>query len=170
MLTLFVGCSSGYDASLSTANGDPVVLLTPNAGDSVELSSVAYDQFGRIESYKAIVSDGGKIYTVSVRQKEAAQHGKPAEYIADVDGSELSDKPADGAIGFSPKDIGGAVYQTGGQIEMKTEMAYDANGRPQLKRQTFTHGGRSYDIGYSNCSHDSLGRLAGYKADIQAGG
>src|SRR5688500_272136 len=91
---LLAGCAGGSPAGgtavLGTKDQNPVVLLRPEAGTSVELSAVTYDEFGRIQSYQAKVSSGSATRTIEVKQKQAAEFGKPAEYVATAGGKELS--------------------------------------------------------------------------------
>lgn len=164
--------AGGGEVVFGVTDQNPVVLLQPENGMSIHLSSATYDQFGRIESYEAKVGNGQQSRTIKVHQKELAQKGKPAEYVAEVDGKEIPTlKGADGsgAIGFTLKDQGGAILAYVGtlQINMKTELGYDKNGRPHVKRQTFSHGGKNLDITYSEHSYDKFGRLTGYKVQIQ---
>ena len=67
------------------------------------------------------------------------------------------------------KEKGGVVLTYVGtiQIEMKSELGYDNSGRPHVKRQTFTHAAKSYDIEYSDHAYDKSGRLAGYKIEVR---
>ncbi len=171
--SLATGCAPGPGGNVMLAVSDqnPVVLLEPKTGMTIDLSAVLYDQFGRIESYEAKLIDGEQSRTINVHQMEKAVYGKSAEYTAEADGSAiptLADSQDSGAIGFTLKDQGGVVLTYVGtlQMNMKTELGYDENGTPHVARQTFTHDGKSYDISYSEHSYDK-GRPLGYKALIQ---
>ena len=163
----------GGEAVLGVTDQNPDLLLQPETGMSIHLSSVTYDQFGRIESYEAKVGNGQQSRTIKVHQKELAQKGKPAEYAAEVDGKEIPTlKGADGsgAIGFTLKDQGGVIFAYVGQLqipEIRSELGYEKSGRAHVKRQTFSHGGKNFDIAYSDHSYDKFGRLSGYKVQIQ---
>lgn len=163
----------GGEAVLGVTDQSADLLLQPETGMSIHLSSVTYDQFGRIESYEAKVGNGQQSRTIKVHQKELAQKGKPAEYAAEIDGKEIPTlKGADGsgAIGFTLKDQGGVIFASVGQLqipEIRSELGYDNTGRAHVKRQTFSLGGKNFDITYSDHSYDKFGRLSGYKVQIQ---
>lgn len=165
----------GVNAALSTADRNPVVMLELKPGMTVQLANVTYDQFGRIDSYDATVTDGSQTDTIKLHQSSAAQYGKPAEYAAELDTKSLptiNTETGAKKIGFSLKEQGGAVLSYSGaiQVSMKSELGYDGSGRAHVKRQTFTHEGRAYDIGFSGHAYDQNGRLTGYKANVQAAG
>jgi len=179
MPLFLVGCSSGANiggnATLGVTDQNPVVLLQLKTGMSVDLLSVKYDELGRVESYEARVSSGKADRIIKVHQQASAEKGKPAEYVAEADGRVIpTPKGSDGAgaIGFTLKDQGGAVLSYVGtvQLDMKSELGYDTLGRAHVKKQTFTHSGKGYDIEFSGHSYDKNGRLSGYKAQIQKAG
>ncbi len=166
---------SGVSAALSTSDQNPVVMLELNPGITVQFTNVTYDQFGRIDSYDVTVTDGSQTHSIKVHQSAPAQYGKSAEYAAEQGTSALPTMNAETGlrkIGFSLKEQGGAVLPHSGtiQVSMKSELGYDGAGRPHVKRQTFTHEGRSYDVNFSGHTYDQNGRLTGYKADVQTAG
>ncbi len=164
---------SGINAALNTVEQNPVVMLELQPAMLVQVSDVIYDPFGDINSYDVTVIDASAAQSViKVRQSPFAQTAKPAEYSAELHGKPLPMLDAVGSasrIGFSLKELGGAVLPNSGsaQSNVKSEVVNDSLGRPYLKRQTFTHEGRAYDLGYSGQTYDPHGRLTGYQVDVQ---
>ena len=170
---LFAGCAGGAldnNISLSVDGQNPVVLMEPDSGTEVELAVVTYDKFGRVDSYDCRIKSGNASRTIKIRQKGPSQFGKMAEYEAELNGKPVPPSKADsGKIGFSLKTQGGTLlsYKKDIQISMKSELGYDNNGRAYVKRETFAHGGKNFDITFANHSHDKNGRLTGYKATVK---
>lgn len=178
LLVVSAGCgkagvlsNSSGGAALGTSDQHPIVVVALEPGTSIRLANVTYDQNGRIDTYDAIITNAGKSQTVKVHQDGAPHANSPPSYVAEVNGKAIPEiRTADGTkkIGFSLNEQGGAVLTYIGtiQLDLKSELGYDSMGRAHVKRQTFTHEGRNYDIVFTDHVYDKNGRLAGYKVQV----
>jgi len=161
---------SGAPLLLGTdSESGPVIFTKLEAGQAIEILELTYDKFGRVDGYTWKSTLGGSTRTVKVKQTEPPQFGRSAVYAArEVDGATLPARgEATDVLGFGLKDPGGIVLVSSGTmtLDMKTELAYDENGRQQLARQTLTHEGKNYEVVYSDYRRDQ-GRLLDYKAAV----
>jgi len=188
LLAVLTGCSwsttaaaadTGAAPILGFADSEPALYLRLQAGTTVQLREIRYDELGRVSGFEEEIVVGALTTLVRVVWDPALSPSQPAEsrYTAEVNGKpttspSLADwqrTEAAGTLAFSASDLGGIVLRSAGalQVELTTGFAYDDHGRRMLSEQKFVHEGVHYRIEYSGYRFDEFGRLAGYSAEVR---
>ncbi len=157
--------AAGVQLWLDKVGDQPVVFTSAASGLSVTLSRISYDGFGRVAEYDIAVTRGSSKSAVHVR---AVSGGDGSKYEALSGALRLKNPPgnAGSLIGFMPAEPGGIAARSG--LTVRSEFGYDDFGRREVKKQTFSDGGKTYEVSFSNFARDGFGRLTAYAADLRA--
>jgi hypothetical protein len=163
---------------LGFSDDQPVIYLQVKAGMSVHLEGITYDQFGYVAAYEETISSGDQTVRIHVATDPALKPTEPDtyQYSAEIDGktvksltlAEWSKTDAKGLVGFAPRGLGGAVFQSPGGLiaDFRTNLMYDQFGRQMVSRQEFKLDSVGYTVAYSGQELDQFGRLSSYSAEV----
>lgn len=171
-VVLIIGCSGDSSSTALSApvmpaivSGDLAVLLPLADGAAIDVSGVAYDPFGRVQSfavtYRAAAGDSlrGVLAVDSTRRASLALAGRDTIWAT---GTDSTASP----IALVPTEAGGVRLRDADSVT--TELAYDAFGRQQVSLQTFRLGGARWQVTFSDYARDGFGRLSAVRAVVAA--
>lgn len=167
-LVMLFGCSRGSSSvpvMPAIVDGELAVLLPVADGAAIQVSDVAYDSFGRVQSfavaYRAAAGDSlrGFLEVDSTRRASLALAGRDTIWVA---GTDSTASP----IALVPTEAGGVRLR--GADSVTTELAYDSFGRQQVSLQSFRLGAARWQVTFTDYARDGSGRISAVRAVVAA--